>query len=93
LADEPEASNPESCAIVFRLPVTGSRVERRFLKTDSVQILYDFIDTQLHQITLEGDGQYEILQTMPRKIYEDKDALLQEVGLFPRAMLVVKEVD
>lgn len=31
------------------------------------------------------------MQSMPKKIYSDKDKTLEEVGLFPRAMLQVKE--
>ena len=37
--------DPEACHIVFRLPGNGERVNRRFLKTDKVQILYDYIDS------------------------------------------------
>ena len=30
---------------------------------------------------------FEIVQTMPRKVYSDKDKTLLEEGLFPRAIL------
>jgi len=45
LPEEPSASDPDACHIIIRLPITGERVNRRFLKTDKVALLYDFIDS------------------------------------------------
>ncbi len=36
LPAEPEEKDADACHIVFRLPVNGERVNRRFLKTDKV---------------------------------------------------------
>ena len=37
LPDEPESSNPDAVRIVVRLP-HGERMDRRFLKTDRLQV-------------------------------------------------------
>ena len=43
LRPEPDDSNPDKCIIVFRFP-DGERTEqRKFLKQDKIQLLYDFI--------------------------------------------------
>lgn len=36
LPDEPASDDAAACHLVFRLPVTGERVSRRFLKTDNI---------------------------------------------------------
>jgi len=80
---------------VFRLPVSGERVSRRFRKTDKVGILYDFIESIIDQVQFEDPSQHEfiILQSMPRKEFTDKEKTLAEEGLVPRAMLQVKEAE
>ena len=37
LPEEPAENDPNACHIVLRLPGSGERVARRFLKTDNVQ--------------------------------------------------------
>ena len=44
LPEEPTKENTDSLELIFRMPLSGIRVNRRFLKTETVQILYDFID-------------------------------------------------
>lgn len=95
LPEEPAEKDPLACHIVLRLPGSGERVNRRFLKTDTVQVIYDFVDSLGPQrLSFESSSQqYIILQSMPRKEFTDKEKKLEEVGLFPRAMLQIKEND
>jgi hypothetical protein len=45
LPEEPEAG-PDVAEIVFRAPGgSGAKISRRFLKTESVKVLYDFVRT------------------------------------------------
>jgi|TARA_B110000305_G_C19102963_1_gene476123 hypothetical protein len=44
LPEEPASDNGDSTNIGFRMPLSGERVQRRFLKTDKIQLLYDYID-------------------------------------------------
>ena len=45
LPEEPTAGNAESLEMILRMPQSGERVRRRFLKTDTVGLLYDFVDS------------------------------------------------
>lgn len=89
---EPPQDDPNACHLVFRLPGSGERVNRRFLKTQKIQVLYDFVESLGEQLQFEnmhtphGDN-FTIFQSMPRKEYIDREKTLGEEGLFPRAML------
>lgn len=50
LPEEPAADDKDACHIVFRLPGSGERVNRRFLKGDTVEVMYQFIDSIQDQI-------------------------------------------
>jgi len=96
LPEEPGSSEADSLELVFRMPLSGERIRRRFLKTDPISLLYDFVDDLQNQgrCTFEGvagySPHYQIMQTMPRKVFSDKEASLESVGFFPRgAMLQV----
>ncbi len=45
LGEEPSAENKDCALIVFRKPTGNGRIQRRFLKSDKVEMLYYFIDT------------------------------------------------
>ena len=40
----------------------------------------------------EGDPDFELLQPMPKKVFEKSSKTLQEAGLHPKAILQVKEI-
>lgn len=45
IPEEPAEGTEGASRIVFRLPISGERVQRRFMLTDKVQLLYDFVET------------------------------------------------
>lgn len=69
----------------------SGRKERRFLKTEKIQILYDFIDSLGKEVFSESE-QYELISTLPFKLYSQKDKTLQEEGLFPNAVIQIREI-
>eukprot|EP00347_Sterkiella_histriomuscorum_P016338 403353573 len=92
LPEEPAQDDPEACHLVLRLPGSGERVNRRFLKSQKIQVLYDFVESLGEQLQFESHhGQFTIFQSMPRKEYTNLEKTLGEEGLFPRAMLQIKE--
>ncbi|TNV84023.1 hypothetical protein FGO68_gene14995 [Halteria grandinella] len=96
LPPEPEANDPNACNIMIRLPGSGERVSRVFLKEHTVSVLYAFVDSLGDRVQWESGHThpaYTIMQSMPRKEYKDKSRKLGEEGLFPRALLVIKEDD
>lgn len=67
---------------------------RKFNKTDTVQVLYDYVQSKLDEIQFENTRVvFELVQSMPRKVFSDKEKTLEEEGLYPSAMLQIKEVE
>ena len=90
---EPDDSNPDKCMIVFRFPDGNKNVERKFLKNDKIQLLYDFIETLGRDIYTEKENyKFELIQTFPFKKYDNYNKTLEEEGLFPNSMLQIKEI-
>ncbi len=52
---EPTADDIESIEFVFRMPLSGERIKRRFKKDEKMQSLYDFID----HLQKEGKCKFE----------------------------------
>jgi len=91
LADEPASDNPDSAFIIFRYPDGDRRAERRFLKSHTVQNLYDYVDSLGSDVFMEGD-KYELIQPFPFKLYSDFTKMLEEEKLFPNAVLQIREI-
>ena len=90
---EPDDDNPDKCVIIFRLPDGEKNIQRKFLKTDKVAVLYDYIRSLGKEIYSEEDSHnFSIIQTFPYKNFENKiNNTLEEEGLFPNSMLQIKE--
>ena len=95
LAEEPAEDAEGITTIKFRDPSKGNSYQRRFLKTDTIQILYDFIQSRIDEIELEDDEstQFELIQNMPHKVFDDMSLTLDSQGLFPRAVLQNRDVE
>lgn len=91
LPPEPEEGNKEASLIIFRYPHIEQRVQRRFLKTDKIQALYDFV-CSLGTDIFEENGEFELLTPFPPKIFSDHEKTLVEEGLFPNAVLQIREI-
>ena len=94
LPEEPDESDPEACHIKFRLPDGEKVIERRFLKSNKIQILFDFVKSKGNEIFSEPDSNNFTIIYMgfPRNNLEDKkNNTLEKEGLFPNAMLQIEE--
>ena len=93
LRPEPEDSNPDKCIILFRFPDGEKTVQRKFLKTDKILMLYEFIKSLGREIFMEEDNHhFSLLQTFPYKLFDDiQEHILEEEGLFPNSVLQIKE--
>ena len=91
ISAEPPASEDSTSEIAFRFP-SGKRVIRRFLKRDSIQRLYDYVDVCLAEEDLV-DRKYIISQTMPKKAYNDMNASLESERLYPKALVQIELTD
>ena len=49
LSEEPDESDPNTCHIKFRIPSGEKNIERRFLKTDKIDILFRFLKVKVQK--------------------------------------------
>eukprot|EP00347_Sterkiella_histriomuscorum_P003699 403363283 len=100
LGEEPASDNPDIVQIAFRKPNGNERIQRRFLKDDLIEKLYDFIDTLDQQIVgfevnKEGDDiSYElVLPPQPQiKTLNDKTKTLKEEGITRSSLINIKQI-
>ena len=93
LPPEPSMDDPNKTIIVFRYPDGTKSVTRRFLRTDTINILYIFIETLGKEIYTEDEStSFELIQTFPFKRYDNKEKTLEEEGLCPNSVLQIKEI-
>ncbi|KAL9275765.1 Plant UBX domain-containing protein [Drosera capensis] len=78
LPAEPAADNDNAVTLLVRMP-NGSRHGRRFLRTDKLQALFDFIDVG----RTVKPGTYRVVRPFPRRAFSDGDSnvTLSELGL------------
>merc|ERR1712226_582644 len=76
IPDEPDKSASDAIRIVIKLP-EGQRLERRFLKTDSMKYLYYYVFCHP-----ESPDDFDITTNFPRKVLNCKPPhLMKDIGL------------
>ncbi|KAI9103274.1 hypothetical protein DFS34DRAFT_646659 [Phlyctochytrium arcticum] len=89
LPSEPPASASDLAKLSLRLP-SGERLIRRFLADDTMQVVYNFVQTRdLDPLDLLAE--ISVVNTYPRKEYLDMTQTLRDAGLVPNASLIVEE--
>ena len=93
LSEEPEEGNPDACKIAFRVPDGEKTIERRFLKTDKISVLYNYVKSIGRDIFTEPDSNdFDLCIPFPPKNLRDKmNNTLEEEGLFPNSLLQIRE--
>uniref|UniRef100_A0A7S3MDT0 UBX domain-containing protein n=1 Tax=Spumella elongata TaxID=89044 RepID=A0A7S3MDT0_9STRA len=90
---EPEAA-PAVSAVRFQLP-SGKKLSRRFGKTETVQRLYDYLTLVFHE-TPEDEKKivhFSVSTQFPKLELTDMTQTIEAVGLHPRGMLYVQDLD
>ena len=92
VVDEPSEDNPNATTISFRYPDGEKRKDRRFLKTHTIQNLYDYITSLGNEIyTEEENNGFSLYQPFPPKKYDEMNNTLEKEGLFPNAIIQIRE--
>ena len=93
LPEEPEENNSNACNIVFRYPTGEKNIERRFLKTEKIDILYFFVKSKGREIFFENDSNdFDLFYGFPPKNLENfKDKTLEEEGMSHNAIIQIRE--
>ena len=78
---------------MFRYPTGEKNIERRFLKTEKIEILYFFVKSKGREIFFEKESNdFELIYGIPPKNLENsKNKTLEEEGLYPNAIIQIKE--
>ena len=95
LPDEPSEDNPDVCRIILRYPDGEKTIERRFLKTEKVNVLYIFVKSKGREIFLEQESNdFDLIFGFPPKNLDNsKNNSLEDEGLFPNAIIQIRELD
>ncbi|XP_077990625.1 FAS-associated factor 2-A-like [Glandiceps talaboti] len=91
LPSEPDCDDPDIIKLVLKFP-NGTRIERRFLHSNSVQVLYDYVFCNEN-----APEEFQIVTNFPRKVLKceenDERALsLSDAGLGKTEMLFVQDI-
>eukprot|EP00285_Hemiselmis_virescens_P017208 CAMPEP_0173387314 /NCGR_PEP_ID=MMETSP1356-20130122/9829_1 /TAXON_ID=77927 ORGANISM="Hemiselmis virescens, Strain PCC157" /NCGR_SAMPLE_ID=MMETSP1356 /ASSEMBLY_ACC=CAM_ASM_000847 /LENGTH=564 /DNA_ID=CAMNT_0014343877 /DNA_START=277 /DNA_END=1971 /DNA_ORIENTATION=+ len=84
LPPEPESDGPGVVSVMLRMP-DGSRKSRRFMGTDKLQAVHDF----MHLGGVEA-SEHTVATSFPRKVLEDAEASLESLGIQGQTMLNVE---
>nr|AFK39889.1 unknown [Lotus japonicus] len=78
LPSEPSSTDENAVTLLVRMP-DGSRRGRRFLRSDKLQSLFDFIDIA----RVVKPGSYRLVRPYPRRAFgnEESASILEELGL------------
>jgi len=88
-----QANSDAVTQLGIRLP-NGQRLMRNFLKSDKLLKVKEFIETRkVEDASLKGvlPAQFDLVQDFPRKVYDNLDLTLEQVGLLKRALISVQE--
>jgi len=90
----PEPSEQEDCCHIVIKLANGERIRRRFLFTDSLQLVFDFVDIHLDQLNNSFLDEYNLVSQFPRKVYSRSDDIsLSKAGFVQRMSLIYEETD
>lgn len=84
---EPPAGEPGRITAQIRLP-DGRRLRRAFRNSDTVGQVYDYADVEGGEALTPG--KYRLVETMPRRVFEDREQTLRDAGLSGQCALLVE---
>ena len=92
IVDEPPEGEPNVTTICFRYPDGEQRKDRRFLKTHTIQNLYDYVTSLGNEIySEEGNNTFSLFQPFPPKKFDIMENTMEQEGLFPNAVIQIRE--
>ena len=93
LPEEPNEDNPNVSTIILRYPDGDKTIERRFLKTDKINVLYLFVKSKGREIFFEQESNdFDLIFGFPPKNLDNsKNNTLEDEGLFPNAIIHIRE--
>ena len=85
---EPDINNPDVCTIKFASPKSDKIIERRFLKTDKIVVLYNYAQTIKNEILDNNAINFDIVYGYPPiSLGNLKEKTLYDEGLSPSSLV------
>ena len=92
IVEEPEEGGPDTTDICFRYPDGEKFKNRRFLRSHTIQNLYDYITSLGEEIYTEKENNdFSLNQPFPPKKFDIMENTLEKEGLFPNAVIQIRE--
>ena len=94
LPEEPSDDDPNKCTIMLRFPDGEKTVQRKFLKTDKISLLYTYVKSFGREIySDQNEKNFSLVQPFPFKNFNDsQESTLEKEGMFPNAVLQIRVV-
>ena len=92
LQDEPLAGSNDGIANIRLQIPKGTKIMRRFHKTECIQSINDFLYLYFHDNQMEITN-FAISTSYPKRDLDDETQTLEALGLFPSAALMVRDLD
>lgn len=90
LTPEPSPEEPGRVLLQVRVP-DGRRLKRAFRSSDSIGQIYDYANAEGGEAL--ASHEFLLVTSMPRKVYEDRAASLEDAGLQGQCQLLVEVID
>uniref|UniRef100_A0A7S1QM33 UBX domain-containing protein n=1 Tax=Alexandrium catenella TaxID=2925 RepID=A0A7S1QM33_ALECA len=90
LSPEPGASEPSRVQVLIRTP-QGARLKRAFIGSDPVGQIYHYVNAEGGE-ALAG-SEYRLVSSMPRAVFDDREATLEAAGLKGQCALLVEIIE
>ncbi|CAK9077028.1 unnamed protein product [Durusdinium trenchii] len=87
---EPPADAPERVDLQIR-GLDGTRARRRFLSSNTVGQVYDYLEVE-GLLPLSSEETFQLVSTMPRKEYKDREETLAQAGLAGQCALMLERL-
>ena len=89
LPAEPASDDPSGLSLAIRLP-NGTRLKRRFSKTDALSSVFDYVEIECHPELRNGG--YRLATNFPRKVLSPSEAStsLEKLGFSTQEALFVE---
>eukprot|EP00455_Lapot_gusevi_P055612 TRINITY_DN9060_c0_g5_i4.p1 TRINITY_DN9060_c0_g5~~TRINITY_DN9060_c0_g5_i4.p1 ORF type:complete len:295 (+),score=63.22 TRINITY_DN9060_c0_g5_i4:271-1155(+) len=91
LPPEPEQGTRGAVGLSIRLP-DGSQITRRFMDSDQLQVVFDYISCNELKIDGQPIHKWEVVTHYPKRVLSDPSITLRQANLIGRAVLFVQEV-
>ena len=93
LPEEPEENNPDVSQIILRYPDGEKTIERRFLKTEKINVLYLLVKSKGREIFFDQESNnFDLIYGFPPKNLDNsKNNTLEDEGLSPNAIIQIRE--